>query len=67
MAQFIVDAVTGEELALSSGFSCEKPSGNIETVKMRYFLANCPKSNQICSAISGAWVAAATVCNQRLF
>ena len=34
---------------------------------MRYFLVNCPKLNQLCSASSGAWVAASTVCNQRLF
>ena len=33
----------------------------------RYFLANCPRTNAMCSSISGAWVAAITVCNQQLF
>lgn len=33
----------------------------------RYFKANCPKSNQQCSQLSGAWVASVTVCRQRLF
>lgn len=33
----------------------------------KYFLADCPKTNQLCSGMSGAWVAAATVCSQRLF
>lgn len=33
----------------------------------RYFLANCPKTNTMCSATSGGWVAAVTVCGQRLF
>ena len=33
----------------------------------RRFSANCPKSNSQCSSLSSAWVAAITVCNQRLF
>ena len=33
----------------------------------RYFLANCPRTNTMCSATSGAWVASVTVCNQQLF
>ena len=33
----------------------------------RYFLVNCPKVNQLCSNLSGAYVAASVVCNQRLF
>lgn len=33
----------------------------------RRFKANCPKTNQLCSAQSEAYVAAVTVCNQRLF
>lgn len=33
----------------------------------RYFLVNCPKINQLCSNLSGAWVSAVTCCNQRLF
>lgn len=33
----------------------------------KLFRANCPKTSQICSAQSSAWVAAVTVCNQKLF
>ncbi len=33
----------------------------------RKFRVNCPKLNQLCSTQSEAWVAAVTVCNQRLF
>jgi hypothetical protein len=33
----------------------------------RKFRVSCPKLNQLCSAQSEAWVAAVTVCNQRLF
>lgn len=33
----------------------------------RYFYANCPKTNVLCSPFSGAWVAANTVCKQQLF
>ena len=33
----------------------------------RKFRVNCPKVNAQCSALSEAWVAAVTVCNQRLF
>jgi hypothetical protein len=32
----------------------------------RSFRANCPKSNVQCSSLSEAFVAAVTVCNQRL-
>ena len=68
MAQFIVDDQTGEELAVTASFICENPEKTTPTERsMRFFLANCPKSNQLCSQFSGAWVAAATVCNQRLF
>ena len=68
MAQFIVDDTTGEELAVTSSFLCENPEGTDPTARqMRYFLANCPKINQLCSQFSGAWVSAVTVCNQRLF
>ena len=31
------------------------------------FRANCPKNNSQCSSLSEAWVAAVTVCNQKLF
>lgn len=33
----------------------------------RFFLVSCPPGNQQCSNLSGAWVAACTVCSQRLF
>lgn len=46
---------------------CKKPNGVYTTVTWRYFLANCPKVNQLCSGFSGAYVPAITVCNQQLF
>jgi len=33
----------------------------------RKFRVSCPKLNQLCSTRSEAWVAAITVCNQRLY
>lgn len=33
----------------------------------KYFMADCPKNNQMCSGMSGGWVAAVTVCGQRLY
>ncbi len=33
----------------------------------KYFLADCRKPNMMCSGLSGGWVAAATVCSQRLY
>lgn len=33
----------------------------------RYFLADCPKNNMMCSGMSGAWLPASTVCAQRLY
>jgi len=33
----------------------------------RYFRVSCPKVNFQCSSLSGAYVAAVTVCNQKLF
>lgn len=33
----------------------------------RKFRVNCPKINRQCNSKSEAWVAAVTVCNQRLF
>ena len=33
----------------------------------RYFRVNCSKINQQCSSLSGGWVAAVTVCAQKLF
>jgi len=36
-------------------------------VTWRYFRVTCPKLNQQCSSLSGAYVPAITVCNQKLF
>lgn len=33
----------------------------------RFFYANCPRTNFLCSALSGGWVAATTICRQQLF
>lgn len=44
-------------------------SGNEEiiVVTSKFFFVRCPRVNQLCSSTSGAFVAAITVCNQRLF
>lgn len=42
-------------------------AGNKMCGGWKYFLANCPRNNQLCSGMSGGWVAAITVCGQRLF
>lgn len=34
---------------------------------MRYFKVNCSKINVLCSSVSGAFVPAITICNQRLW
>lgn len=36
-------------------------------VSWKYFYAQCPKTNFLCSSISGAYVPAITVCNQQLW
>lgn len=48
---------------------CARPNSRINKLcgGWKYFLADCPKTNQLCSAMSGAWVAASTICSQRLF
>lgn len=49
---------------------CKKTDGTYTTVSMLYFYPRCGRINQalgVCSAKAGAWVAAITVCNQRLF
>jgi hypothetical protein len=33
----------------------------------KFFYVNCPPGNRLCSSISGGWVAAATVCAQKLY
>lgn len=49
--------------------SCARPNSRINKLcgGWKYFLANCPKGNSLCSGMSGAWVAATTVCSQRLY
>lgn len=39
----------------------------ITCAQWRYFYVTCPKLNRLCSTTSGAWVAANTVCQQRLW
>lgn len=46
---------------------CKKPDNTYITVTSKVFYANCPKNNQLCSATEFAYVAAITVCRQRLF
>ena len=46
---------------------CKKDDGTITYVTMRVFYPKCPKVNQLCNPQGGAYVAAVTVCNQRLF
>lgn len=38
-----------------------------ETIEWKFFKANCPAINQLCSGKSAAWVPVVTVCHQRLF
>lgn len=49
--------------------SCARPNSRISKLcgGWKYFMADCPKGNMLCSGMSGAWVAAVTVCGQRLF
>jgi hypothetical protein len=47
---------------------CLKPDASYTCVKWRFFYPNCnPRSNVLCLSTAGAWVAAVTVCQQRLF
>jgi hypothetical protein len=49
---------------------CKKPDGFYTTTTWKYYRAKCSRIQQslgICSGLSGAWVAAITICNQRLF
>lgn len=46
---------------------CEKTDASHVCATWRNFVAACPKLNQLCGGKSSAWVAAITVCNQRLF
>ena len=49
---------------------CKKDDGTFTVTSWKYFFTQCTRNQQalgLCSAISGAWVPAITVCNQRLF
>lgn len=46
---------------------CKKDDGTFKYVTWRFFYPKCPKINQLCNPQAGAYVAAVTVCNQRLF
>ena len=62
---------TGETVGVLSTLkqSCARPNSRVSKLcgGWKYFLADCPKNNQLCSGLSGAWVAASTVCAQRLY
>ena len=49
--------------------SCARPNSRVNRLcgGWKYFLADCPKGNMMCSGMSGAWVAATTVCQMRLY
>lgn len=52
------------------GFACFKPDSTCTCAKWKFFNANCTRSQNalgICSSLSGAYVPAITVCNQRLY
>ncbi len=46
---------------------CKKADGSYANVTWRLFYPSCPKLNQQCNPLGGAYVAAITVCKQRLF
>jgi hypothetical protein len=49
---------------------CLKPNGTYTTASWKYFYPRCSRIAQalgICNGKAGAWVAAVTVCGQRLF
>jgi hypothetical protein len=56
-----------ETKATGTGLDCINSDGSFRKVQWRYFYANCPKVNQLCSGISGGYVAASTVCRQQLY
>lgn len=52
------------------GFACLKQDASCTCAKWKYFYSNCTKNQNalgICSSMSGAYVPAITVCNQRLY
>lgn len=46
---------------------CKKSDGTYVTVTWRLFYPNCPRLNQLCNPLSGAYVSAVTVCQLSLF
>lgn len=64
-------ATNGQEIGVLTTLkqNCARPNSRVSKLcgGWKYFLADCPRTNQLCSALSGAWVAAATVCSQRLY
>lgn len=79
MAAILVPAITGNKCVgsytdgsvLRKHF-CKKGTDNngdsiYTCATWRRFRVNCPKINFQCSSRSEAWVAAATVCRQRLY
>jgi len=60
-------APSGFVQATRTCLPCRKPDGSLTCSKWTYFFADCPKNNMMCSGMSGGYVPAITVCNQRLF
>ncbi len=46
---------------------CRKSNGSMTCATWKYFYVQCPKVNQSCSSLSGAFVASTTVCSQNLW
>ncbi len=56
----------------NTGLKCLKPANTAGDVfatcaKWKYFAPSCRQGNTLCNPLSGAYVAAITVCTQRLF
>jgi uncharacterized delta-60 repeat protein len=72
IAQKFLDIITlsysasGFVQATSTCLPCRKSDGSISCSKWKYFMADCPKNNRMCSGMSGAYLPAITICNQRL-
>ena len=49
------------------GFRCLKSNGVLTTLQWRFFYANCPKGNQLCSGTRGAYVSPVILCRQSIF
>ncbi len=46
---------------------CKKHDGTYTVTAWRYYYPQCPRLSTTCNGKAGAWVAAVTVCGQRLF